>query len=128
VVLEQPVTAEGLIEQLRELEGIGAGGVMVVPEPPEFRPEVMKTTLSPEYLGEDYLAIYAAVTAEAARLGLNLWFYDEGGWPSGSACGKVTKAHRSSRANGCSPDARRSNRGTRYRAARSAIICIPPRV
>lgn len=88
-----PVTAEGLIEQLRELEGIGAGGVMVVPEPPEFRPEVMKTTLSPEYLGEDYLAIYAAVTAEAARLGLNLWFYDEGGWPSGSACGKVTKAH-----------------------------------
>ncbi|MEI6577832.1 MAG: hypothetical protein WCN92_00030 [Eubacteriales bacterium] len=86
-----PITAEKLTEQLRELAQAGGGGVMIVPEPKYFRPNTMKTTLSPDYLTKEYFEIYEAVAVEAEKLGLKIWFYDEGGWPSGSACGKVTK-------------------------------------
>lgn len=88
-----PITSEMLIAQLRELAAAGGGGVMIVPEPPAFRPTSMKTTLSPDYLTAEYFEIYAAVAAEAEKLGLKIWFYDEGGWPSGSACGKVVKKY-----------------------------------
>lgn len=88
-----PITAEMLIGQLRDLAAAGGGGVMIVPEPPAFRPTTMKTTLSPDYLTKEYFEIYEAVAAEAEKLGMRIWFYDEGGWPSGSACGKVTKKH-----------------------------------
>jgi len=88
-----PITAEMLTAQLRELAAAGGGGVMIVPEPPAFRPTSMKTTLSPDYLTKEYFEIYESVTAEAEKLGLKIWFYDEGGWPSGSACGKVTKQY-----------------------------------
>jgi len=88
-----PITAEMLIRQLRDLAAAGGGGVMVVPEPPEFRPTTMKTTLNPDYLTKEYFEIYQAVAAEAEKLGMKIWFYDEGGWPSGSACGKVTKKY-----------------------------------
>ena len=88
-----PITAEMLIGQLRDLTAAGGGGVMVVPESPAFRPTTMKTTLSPDYLTKEYFEIYEAVAAEAEKLGMRIWFYDEGGWPSGSACGKVTKKH-----------------------------------
>jgi hypothetical protein len=88
-----PITAEMLIGQLRALAAAGGGGVMIVPEPPAFRPTTMKTTLSPDYMTTEYLEIYGAVAAEAEKLGMKIWFYDEGGWPSGSACGKVTKKY-----------------------------------
>lgn len=88
-----PITAEMLTAQLRDLYEAGGGGVMIVPEPPAFRPRTMRTTLEPDYLTDGYFEIYRAVTEEAARLGMKIWFYDEGGWPSGSACGKVTKKY-----------------------------------
>jgi len=88
-----PITADLLTAQLRELAAAGGGGVMVVPEPAAFRPTSMKTTLSPDYLTPEYFEIYEAVAAEAEKLKMKIWFYDEGGWPSGSACGKVTKAY-----------------------------------
>ncbi len=88
-----PITAEMLNTQLRALAAAGGGGVMIVPEPSAFRPTSMKTTLNPDYLTDEYFEIYKAVAAEAEKLGLKIWFYDEGGWPSGSACGKVTKKY-----------------------------------
>jgi len=88
-----PITADGLTAQLRELYEAGGGGVMIVPEPSYFRPHTMRTTLEPDYLTDAYFEIYRAVVQEADRLGMKIWFYDEGGWPSGSACGKVTSKY-----------------------------------
>ena len=88
-----PITAEMLTAQLRDLCEAGGGGVMIVPEPPAFRPFTMRTTLEPDYLTEGYFEIYRAVVQETERLGMKIWFYDEGGWPSGSACGKVTSKY-----------------------------------
>lgn len=88
-----PITADMLIAQLCDLAAAGGGGVMIVPEPSYFRPTTMITTLSPDYLTEEYFKIYEAVAAQAEKLGMKIWFYDEGGWPSGSACGKVTQKY-----------------------------------
>lgn len=48
---------------------------------------------TPEYLGERYFEILSDVIVHAKRLGLEFWIYDEDGWPSGSASGKVRAVH-----------------------------------
>ena len=53
----------------------------------------MKTNLQPEYLSEEYLAILDDLVAEMKRLGMKLWLYDEGGWPSGGNCGRIVREH-----------------------------------
>ncbi|MDR1892653.1 MAG: hypothetical protein LBQ48_06565, partial [Oscillospiraceae bacterium] len=47
--------------------------------------------LSVPYLGEQWFAAYEAAAEEASRRGIDLWIYDEDGWPSGSAGGKLAK-------------------------------------
>lgn len=42
------------------------------------------------YMGDEWFALYAVVVEEAKRLQLELWIYDEDGWPSGFGGGKVT--------------------------------------
>ena len=77
-----------LIAQLHEMYRNGARSVCLHPLPPEFRPG-LSTTMSPPYLSEEYHRIIAVLVDECARIGMNYYLYDEGGWPSGSACGKV---------------------------------------
>ena len=42
------------------------------------------------YMGEEWFDCYRFVVKEAKRLGLEVWIYDEDGWPSGFAGGQVT--------------------------------------
>ena len=77
-----------LIAQLHEMFRQGARSVCLHPLPSEFRPD-LPTTMSPPYLSEEYHRIVAVLVDECARIGMNYYLYDEGGWPSGSACGKV---------------------------------------
>lgn len=42
------------------------------------------------YMGEEWFDCYRFVVKEAKRLGLEVWIYDEDGWPSGFAGGEVT--------------------------------------
>lgn len=42
-----------------------------------------------EYMGEEWFQIYRFAVEEAKRLGLEVWIYDEDGWPSGFAGGIV---------------------------------------
>ena len=46
--------------------------------------------LSIPYMGEEWFNCYRVAIEEAERLGLEVWIYDEDGWPSGFAGGKVT--------------------------------------
>lgn len=79
--------------QLEEMARLGIRAFYIIPEPKAFRPNTMPTELEPDYLTEDYLEQYAYAMHSAKARGMQCWLYDEGGWPSGGACGKVLAAH-----------------------------------
>lgn len=45
--------------------------------------------LETEYMGEEWFAMMRVAVDEAKKLGMDVWFYDENGWPSGFAGGKL---------------------------------------
>lgn len=75
-----------MISQLKEMAAKGARSVCMHPMPREFRWE---TNMAPSYLSPEYHALMKQVVDAADKLGMHWYLYDEGGWPSGSACGQV---------------------------------------
>ena len=84
-------TREIIDSQLSEMQNLGIRAFYILPEPKEFRPDSMPTNLEPEYLSDEFFGLCAYTFEKAKALGMNCWIYDEGGWPSGSACGRVVK-------------------------------------
>ena len=83
----------GLIEtQLREMLDMGIRATYILPEPKEFRPTSMITEMKPEYLTDEFFELVRYAVLYADSIGISAWLYDEGGWPSGMACGHVVKA------------------------------------
>lgn len=78
--------------QLDDMRAHGIRNVCIHPFPKGFRPLSCPSRLEPEYLTEDFLAVFSNVVAHAASLGLHAYLYDEGGWPSGRACGQVARS------------------------------------
>ena len=78
-----------LLPQLEDMKAHGLDSVCAHPFPKGFRPGSFQSNMEPEYLSEAYLGIFRRVCDRAGELGMNFWFYDEGGWPSGGACGQV---------------------------------------
>ena len=97
-------TREIIDEQLAEMQRLGIRAFYILPEPKGFRPDSMPTNLSPEYLSDEYFELCAYAIDKATSLGMNCWIYDEGGWPSGSACGRVVKDHPEYSSGGNYPD------------------------
>ena len=83
-----------LCSQLDEMKANGVENVCIHPMPRSFRPDSIDSSMSPDYLTPEYFEVYARVTRHAARLGMHSYLYDEGGWPSGSACGLVAAGDR----------------------------------
>ena len=78
-------------EMKRELDAAkraGFGTVYILPMPKEFRPGTMPTELE-GYLTPAYFDKVHEALEYADGIGLSIWLYDEGGWPSGGACGRV---------------------------------------
>ena len=86
-------TREIIDAQLAEMQNLGIRAFYILPEPKEFRPNSMPTKLAPEYLSDKYFELCAYAFEKGKKLGMNCWIYDEGGWPSGGACGRVIKDH-----------------------------------
>lgn len=86
-------TEEIIDAQIEEMQNLGIRAFYILPEPKDFRPDSMPTNLTPNYLTEEFFELCAYAIKKGKALNMNCWIYDEGGWPSGSACGKVTKAH-----------------------------------
>lgn len=84
---------EEVKRQLADMAAHGALSPMPLPEPKDFRPTNMPTRMEPGYLTPEFFGTVRVVADEASRLGLRLWLYDEGGWPSGNACGQLVRAH-----------------------------------
>ncbi|MBQ8611380.1 MAG: beta galactosidase jelly roll domain-containing protein [Oscillospiraceae bacterium] len=88
-VWNAPVDRQGICERLDEMQRMGIRALYIIPEPKTFRPAIMPTTMEPDYLTPPYFELFAFAMQEAGRRGMRTWLYDEGGWPSGGACGKV---------------------------------------
>ncbi len=86
-------TREIIDMQLSEMQNLGIRAFYILPEPKNFRPDSMPTNLAPAYLSDGYFALCAYAIEQAKSRGMHCWIYDEGGWPSGSACGKVMQDH-----------------------------------
>lgn len=86
-------TTERIDDQLSEMQRLGIRAFYVLPEPQGFRPDSMPTSLAPDYLSAEYFALVAYAVEQGKKLGMRCWIYDEGGWPSGGACGAVLRDH-----------------------------------
>ena len=83
------VTREQTDRRLAEMERLGIKRFYILPMPKSFRPTSFPTPLEPEYLSDGYFEEYRYALSEAKKRGMTAWLYDEGGWPSGGACGQV---------------------------------------
>lgn len=70
---------EELIHQIQEMKAADIGGFFMH----------ARGGLETEYLGEDWLSLTGNCIDEAKKNGMQAWCYDEEGWPSGFAGGKV---------------------------------------
>ena len=80
------VDRDEIVRQLDAMHDNDIRIVYILPQPVGFR----KAQL-PCYLDEEYFEIYRFAMEYAAKKGMMLWLYDEGGWPSGSACNRVVR-------------------------------------
>lgn len=87
-----PLTQEKIRKELDDFAEAGIRGLYIIPEPKEFRPTTLRTYLEPPYMSDDYLKLYRYAVEYALSKDIKLWLYDEGGWPSGGACGLTKKA------------------------------------
>ncbi|MBE6561637.1 MAG: hypothetical protein E7662_10985 [Ruminococcaceae bacterium] len=90
-VWNAPLSREEIRRQLDLYVANDVRMLYILPEPKGFRPTTMPTNMEPDYLTEEYFAMYRFAAEYAYEKGMQLWLYDEGGWPSGSACGQVLK-------------------------------------
>ena len=85
---------EELLNQIHEMYGKGIRNICLHPVPQNWRPGTyLRTEMSPDYLTEEYFQILEVLIKECKKLDIHYYLYDEGGWPSGGACGKVLKHH-----------------------------------
>jgi len=85
------LTREVLSRQLKDMKAHKVGGVWPLHEPKDFRPNFMPTALEPDYLTRGFMTLHRAMVERARELHMKVWLYDEGGWPSGSVCGRIVK-------------------------------------
>ncbi len=83
------LTRERLAAQLDDIAAHGFGGVVIHPMGEEFRLVDFIAGISPPYLSDEFFEMVRFAVERAAAVGLKVWLYDEGGWPSGTAQGKV---------------------------------------
>ena len=88
-VWNAPITKEEILSQLNEFKNAGINAIYILPEPKNFRPNTMQTNLEPDYLSEEFFELVKFTFQKADELNIHLWIYDEGGWPSGGACGQT---------------------------------------
>ena len=82
-------TREVIKKQIDEMYESGIRAFYILGEPERFRPTRRRTHLSPEYLSDEYIDLVYYAFALAREKGMYTWLYNEGGFPSGMACGQV---------------------------------------
>ena len=86
-----PISRQGIDERLDGFVKAGIKGLYILPLPIDFRPERLRTFMHPEYLSEEFFELVRYAHDGARARGITVWIYDEGGWPSGGACGNTVR-------------------------------------
>ncbi len=76
------IQEEEMIRQLTDFRDKGIGGVFVH----------SRAGLKIGYMSDKWMSLFTTAAAVCEKLGIDLWIYDEDGWPSGFAGGKVLAA------------------------------------
>ncbi len=120
-VWNAPLDKDTIKNQIDDMLSAGIKAFYIIPEPPQFRPSSMVTTLSPEYLSDEFMDYIKYAFEYAQSNNMRVWIYDEGGWPSGSACGLVTKKDKSTRQKCLKAFKFELHAGEKYSAAENAV-------
>lgn len=88
-VWNAPIERSEVISQLQSMVNAGIRTVYILPEPHNFRRYNERIGMMPDYLTDEFFEILRYAIKSALDMGMAAWLYDEGGWPSGSACGQV---------------------------------------
>lgn len=84
------ITDEGILSRLDSMLERGIRSLYILPLPGQFTKGAEGEKV---YLSDAYMAQLRFAVEEAKKRGMQLWMYDEGGWPSGSANGYVVREH-----------------------------------
>ncbi len=90
--LNDKLDDDKLVAQLEDMAKSGARSVCPHPIPKEFRASFY-STMEPAYLSKAFFRKMRLIHDTCERLKMNCYLYDEGGWPSGGACGQVYAAN-----------------------------------
>ncbi|MBR7130744.1 MAG: hypothetical protein IKC82_01980 [Lentisphaeria bacterium] len=88
-VLNSPMNEENLLDMLRDMNSHGAKTICIHPSPKGWS---AISLAEPDYLSSEYLELMDKVHAEAEKLGMHSYFYDEGGFPAGTSVGMVLES------------------------------------
>ncbi len=78
-------------ERLDAFIAKGFRAVYVHPMPQSFRPADFHGGMEVEYLSDAFFDLIAYTCAAISARGMKMWLYDEGGWPSGMAGGRIVQ-------------------------------------
>lgn len=84
------ITKDGIRKQIDEMYDAGIRAFYIIGESERFRPTFRRTHLKPDYLSDEYLELVHFAYEYGTEKGMNTWLYNEGGYPSGMACGKIS--------------------------------------
>ncbi len=87
-----PLNSDEIRRQIAEMHRQHIGGFFIHPMPREFRPKDFPDGM-PGYLSEEYFDFFAVALESAKEHDMELWLYDEGGWPSGTLNGWMLRDH-----------------------------------
>ena len=85
-ILDTPMTEENMLAMLHDMNDHKARSICMHPSPKGW---ASVTHAEPHYMTPEYLQLMEKVYAEADKLGMHNYLYDEGGYPSGTALGAV---------------------------------------
>ena len=86
---EGRLSRDALIAEMDDMAAHGAKTACIHPYPKAFRPKMVEVPMEPDFLTDGYFELYGEALDHIAGFGGRSWLYDEGGWPSGGACGRV---------------------------------------
>ena len=121
---DAPLSDEETARQMNEMERLGIKRFYVLPLPTSFRPIAHPTLLSPDYLSDGFFEAYRFALEKAREKKMEVWLYDEGGWPSGGCAGAVVEGDPSLAREILKPRERVIEKGDPYQPCEGAIAAF----
>lgn len=81
-----------ICRQIDDMHSHGIDGFFIHPMPDEFRKKDFGGGM-PGYLSDEYFAMYKIALEHGKNKNMQVWLYDEGGWPSGTVNGQLLESY-----------------------------------